>query len=284
MEKRQSKSLKILSIALKVVICILPILLLFWILEKNFVFSGKRELVYDFSEDNALISHLEPWERLSPILEQDGIYFQKMHDDAVYFDLEKKDPFEKITVQITYKNPGATIFDLGLRINDKDNYKKLPLESKLLNTSDWNKVEGPEGTLYQKNNDFSSLEEFYTNYPNDKRILVYNFDITKYVPKEKIEPTLISPLRHNVDLEGIDYILAHYTPPDNVNGWTVAKNTFDYKNAYVDNKNTIRFMLAAPGLKEKDSEIEIAEIKITLEKEPLTFEKVITKARKFFKI
>lgn len=207
-----------------------------------------------------------------------------MHDDAVYFDVFKKDAFEKITVEITYKNPNAKLFDIGLRINDKDNYKKLPLESKLLDSLEWNKIEGEEGTLYQKNNGYSDLDEFFSNYPTDKKILVYNFDIAKYVPNEQINPTLISPLRHNADIDGIDYILARYETPRNANGWTKAKNTYDFRNAYIDDEGNMRFMLAAPGLRDQESEIEIEQIKVTFTKEPLNANKVITKLRQFFKI
>jgi hypothetical protein len=71
----------------------------------------------------------------------------------------------------------------------------------------------------------------------------------------------------NLDREGINYILANYTPPTKAQGWTTATTSFDFTRAVPDTDG-FKFMLSIPGFKDKDQvadwlEIGSIEVKMT---------------------
>ncbi len=71
----------------------------------------------------------------------------------------------------------------------------------------------------------------------------------------------------DADREGIDYILADYTPPSEKDGWNIASAEFDLRNAYREFYK-YNFLISTPGLKVEDgvdNNIEMGEIKIELE-------------------
>jgi hypothetical protein len=71
----------------------------------------------------------------------------------------------------------------------------------------------------------------------------------------------------DADREGVDYIIANYTPPTQEGEWKIATADFDITNAYKEfNKHS--FLISVPGLLVEDGEasgVEIGEIKIELE-------------------
>lgn len=275
--------LKIVSLFLKIFLGIIPLLLIAWLFEQNFCFTGKKILTYDFKKTNPFISHLEPWERLSSISEDGKNYFQEMRGDMVYFTVKKNGDFDKISVIVEYQNPKAQLFDLGLRINKKEAYLKLPLEAKILDSLPWERTTDNDGVLYQKEKKYPSLKEFLEKFPKDKKVVVYNFDLKKYFPKEK-NFSNVSPLRVNTNLDETDFILANYHSPEKVGDSLEAKNTFNFRDAYVDEKGEIKFLLSAPALNETGTAIQINKIKVVFERPPLSGDKIIRKIRNFFKI
>jgi hypothetical protein len=70
----------------------------------------------------------------------------------------------------------------------------------------------------------------------------------------------------NPDREGVDFIIAKYSPPTQDGEWTVATAYFDLTNAYKEfNKHS--FLISVPGLKAEDKTlngVEVGEIKIEL--------------------
>ncbi|MBU1166825.1 hypothetical protein KKC60_00250 [Patescibacteria group bacterium] len=283
--KYQSKFLSFFDKLVKIAICLLPLILLSFVIEKNYAFSGHKDYVYDFEKDSPFISHLEPWNRLSPISEEDSVYSQSMKDDSVYFNVKKPlTSFEKITVKVTYQNPSAEMLDVGLRISQKDDYLKLPLESKLIDSLQWSKLESADGIMYQKNKEFSSFEDFYQNFPPDKKIISHNFNIKKHVSEEKTNHQNITPLRPSIKIENFDIVVTNYKTPTTSSSWQVAKNTFNYGHAYVDENDMMRFMLAAPGLRQEGAEIKIEQIELQFERAPYTAGTAIDKLKKFFKL
>jgi len=71
---------------------------------------------------------------------------------------------------------------------------------------------------------------------------------------------------HNdIDLETVDYIIADYTEPKNINNWLENEVSFDISDMEIVD-NTLRFVLEAPGLKADNGEIIIDFLEITLMK------------------
>lgn len=282
--KPRRKTLNKIVVFIKLIITLFAISVVFFILEKNYAFFGTKSFSYDFKEDNYFISHLEPWERLSKIQTENDFFFQEIKDEAVYFNVKKPGDFQTIEVSITYQNPAASIFDIGLRVNNNGNYTKLPLEAKLIENLTWDKIQNGDVTLFQKKKEFNSVDDFIASFPKEKKVIAHNFDLKKHVSENNLIKENITPLRTNADLDGIDYLITEYTNPTESNGWKKSSATFNFKNAYIDEDEMIRFMLTAPGLKENGGVIKIKQIDIIFKKPPLTKDDVILKIRKFFKI
>jgi hypothetical protein len=71
----------------------------------------------------------------------------------------------------------------------------------------------------------------------------------------------------DADREGVDFIIAKYTPPAPEGEWFEASADFDLTNAYKEN-NKHSFLISIPGLRAEDKTlngVEVGEIKIELE-------------------
>jgi hypothetical protein len=84
----------------------------------------------------------------------------------------------------------------------------------------------------------------------------------------------------NADKEGIDYVLAHYTPPVKDGDWLVASANFDLTQAF-RLWNKYYFLISAPGLQAGDGKNRMVRIKDI--KVDLTGTSLLEKFTKFFK-
>jgi hypothetical protein len=90
-----------------------------------------------------------------------------------------------------------------------------------------------------------------------------------------IDPRIASvDVNFNADKEGIDYVLARYTPPTRQGGWLSAQVNFDLKNSF-RLWNKYYFIISAPGLS-TSSEVKIENIKFDLSGTSL-WEKILKK-------
>lgn len=272
------------SFALKIAIALLPILLIGWIIEQNLALSGINTFTYSFEQENPIISGLEPWQRLSEIKKSNNTYSQEMRDDIIYFKVKKINTFEKITTTIEYANPNAKLVDIGMSINKKNAQKKLPLESKLIDNLDWSRINSNNVILLQKEENFNSIEEFFSSFPSQKKVGVYNFNLQEFVNSEALIKENVLPLRHFHTENDFDYIITRYETPVKNGGTVIAKNTFNAVDGFIDTEGNYRFSISAPGLKESSSTIEIKEITVQFEKQPITTEDISNKLKSFFNL
>ncbi len=94
-------------------------------------------------------------------------------------------------------------------------------------------------------------------------------------------PLNVISLNNETDVNSLDYIISHYSPPAENDGWLVQAQTFDVDNLYRDSDGKIKFRLSAPGLSDDSSVIKIREIKIIFEKPPLTFSNLLERLKNF---
>lgn len=163
-----------------------------------------------------------------------------------------------VTFYSTGKNLYITTFHpqglQTLKINSRNYHideiqKKYGLGKKVLQSEGLSMIHSPKSNLLLESDGFFafSLENFF--YP---------------------KPPNIVKLNEVTDIEKFDYIIAEYNPKlSEKNGWKEAQTKFDLSKLYLENSK-IKFMLSAPGLRDHMREIKIAEIKVTLEKEPIT--------------
>jgi hypothetical protein len=92
---------------------------------------------------------------------------------------------------------------------------------------------------------------------------LFSFSAEQFInPKiRKIDATF------NADKEGVDYVLANYTPPVSQGDWLVSTADFDLQNVYKQwNKHS--FLISAPGLKAETGNgegVTVGEIKVELQ-------------------
>ena len=178
---------------LRVIIIALPILLLLWLINKDLVRGGHLEYVYDLSHEVPVITKLFPENRLSQPerLGQSKIFWQQILQEPVYFEARLPQTFETAEVVVTYQNKNQPLLQLGLDTLGENewNYYFKPLENQLLDDLDWPKVEGEEGTLWQKEKKFSSVKEFLGAVPGLNNFAAYHFALERKFVIPGYQPT-----------------------------------------------------------------------------------------------
>jgi hypothetical protein len=111
--------MKIFIRIVKILVIISPCILIGWLLWKNFVPSGNFSAVYAF-ERTPWISALRPGHRISEIREENGVKIQSLTDDPVYFDITFPITFEKVIIEVDYKNTLNQQFKIGAFTSKKD--------------------------------------------------------------------------------------------------------------------------------------------------------------------
>ncbi len=125
-------SLKAIHKIIRIILIAIPILVFVWLLDKNFVFSGHLESVYNFEKNNPIISILKPAGRaLGVERDESGDYSQAIIIDPVYFDLYLPTKFKKAKLIFTYKAPEKQKIKVGPQILGEGwNYYLLDLNCK----------------------------------------------------------------------------------------------------------------------------------------------------------
>ena len=95
------------------------------------------------------------------------------------------------------------------------------------------------------------------------------------------KPKNLAQLSDDLNLENFDYILAKYNPNrEENNNWKEVTTKFDIIKLPLNKDQKIKFRLSSPNLKDAENKIKISEISVLLEKEPVTFNKILKKLKR----
>ena len=86
---------------------------------------------------------------------------------------------------------------------------------------------------------------------------VFSFD------RESIIDPEIKKVDANLNLAGINYIIASYGVPKGGREWKIARAEFDLTNVYREDRK-LSFIISVPGLRDSEEGVEIGEVKIEL--------------------
>ncbi|HAH04090.1 MAG: hypothetical protein UV78_C0011G0010 [Parcubacteria group bacterium GW2011_GWA2_43_17] len=92
----------------------------------------------------------------------------------------------------------------------------------------------------------------------------------------------IYDLRDLTELSAIDYLVTDYHTPTEVQGWKTGQVKFDLSNASISNRK-LRFVISAPELSNQSAAIPLKEIRIWLQKKPLSWGEFWAKTINYFK-
>lgn len=177
---------------LRIIIYSLPIILLSYLIYKDFTPAGIATFVYDFSKDSSVITNLFPANRLTdPLIDNDGNYSQEIIKEPVYFATRLSQKFNQAKVEITFQNPNQLFFQLGLSIIGQGdwNYFFRPLDNQFINNLNWSKIEENNLTLWQKNKKYQSINNFLLNLDKEVNVGVYDFSINRKFRLANYQPT-----------------------------------------------------------------------------------------------
>jgi len=102
----------------RVILIVLALVFLVWLLNKNIVSEGKLYISKDFCEKSNFISELYPEERVGLIEKQDGICWQKIFVEPVYFKVKVPRTFDTAKATIHYNEKKIISFRLAFHSKD----------------------------------------------------------------------------------------------------------------------------------------------------------------------
>jgi len=184
--------MKIILRIIQAIIILLPVALLVWLFNLNFVPSGVLTKVFDFSAPSAYADYLVPQERVTGVLEEAGESFQQIIQDPVYFHVHLPSTFETLRVRVMFNPDDQPFLELGPMITEEAwQYDLRPLWNQVIEELDWPAIESDEATLYQRRPHFATLADFINNPPDMNEVGVYNYSpdieyrIAGYAPRSE---------------------------------------------------------------------------------------------------
>jgi hypothetical protein len=174
---------KLYSIS-KVVVIITPFFLLFWLVNKDLVTSGRLEIFQDFNHNSALITNLYPENRSTSYQAENRdelVKSQKIIQDPVYFDVRLPQSFKKVDLEFVYKNDLQPLIQVGLETQSQSDWSYLfrPLSNVFFDRLNWPKVVDEQGTLWQKVKTYLSLNQFLDQQTSRTSLAVYDLPLNK---------------------------------------------------------------------------------------------------------
>ncbi|MDO8581691.1 MAG: hypothetical protein Q7S16_02340 [bacterium] len=97
----------------------IPIVVFFWLVAKDFAFSGRLDMSYDFSHDSPFVKRPWPPVRFHDI-EYDtatGDAFERMFVEPATFAVKLPRKFKRATVEVLYKKDAAQPLRVGVRMH-----------------------------------------------------------------------------------------------------------------------------------------------------------------------
>jgi hypothetical protein len=200
--KTLNNSIKIFFICLRICIIVSPVVILFIAGWRDLVPSGQTTYRYDIGKSSAIISPLFPANRLQPELLHTNSGWQKVVKEPVYFEARLQRKFDQAEVTVEFANPSNTFVQVGLRtIGELDwNYDYLPLDNPVLNNLNWPKLSNGSLSLWQRQKDFQTIEQFTSVLPTVNNLAIYAYNLQRkfllpdYQPLAKRQ-TIVRSLR-----------------------------------------------------------------------------------------
>lgn len=247
---------------------------------KDFVPSGKMTIVNDFKNKSQLVSDLYPDIRIRKIeRDEAGEFYQTMFIDPVYFEIIPPRTFRKVKVVIRYKNENQSLFQYGVKRGKEGwAFDFRTLEFQKIDKLSWPKLQAGNLILLEKRKEYESIENFLLTPPTRGRIAQFNYSLETASPDDY----LLTVLNTKTDLDHVSYIIANYTPPVVDEEIKTAKAEFDIDRSDLDEGKLV-FMLSAPEMDINKNEIDIYELAVELEREPLRLRNAVRQVKEYLK-
>ena len=251
------------------------------------------------------------------------VYQQKVEDDGFISKLDPASPAQDINVKVNGLSEGAykIVLDCEDEIffrEIKTKQKYLTFIDRLYLVDNPEYADGFVDLIYKPTVVYSTMPRlgFFTSHEaglqhvgvNKEVIEIKETHLDYYLTPEKVPSTIyiekndlkvfgrglmalseeayfnpeIYNLRDIAELATIDYLITDYHSPVTENGWKTNQVKFDLENANIQNRK-LRFVISAPELNSHNDVIPIKQIKVSFEKEPLSWPEFWQKTKNYLK-
>lgn len=136
--------------------------------------DGSLELTYRYQTKPTAISLFGPNGRAleREANQTNGETYQRIVAGPAYVTTTLPGAYDRVTVELEYQNPKQTVVELGIKLSDDPalfDYRLQPLENKLVDDSDWSRVENDQFILLQRTPTYATIEEFLAAPPTTLR-------------------------------------------------------------------------------------------------------------------
>lgn len=136
--------------------------------------DGTLELTYHFRTTPTAIDLFGPHGRALDREENlsNGETYQRIVNGPAYTSVTLPGAYDKVTVQLEYQNPSQTLVEMGIKLSNDPalfDYRLQPLENKLVDNSDWDRLTNDQVVLLQRELTYASVADFLSDPPTAVR-------------------------------------------------------------------------------------------------------------------
>jgi hypothetical protein len=254
---------------------------LFWLLWQNMAASGYFLISKDFCHDLSLLSgarvssvgktdffgNLYPINRVGNVeADERNRCFQTIFDEPVYFKVKMPRSFERVRAKIFYQNDNQSLLELGLMKDGQGavdwQFQLKPLENQILDHLSWYKLTKGAVTLWQKKDDFKTIQQFVNNLPANKRVATFHYELAAEAIKN---PQKVIDWNRQTPMQYVDYVIAQYQPPQRNGDLKIATADFLIAPEFALD-HQLEFIISAPDLGKTQAELKIYKIELELQR------------------
>lgn len=153
---------------------------LFYLFFRAVVPEGRLTTTTDLTRPAPFVSEPKPSERLAePVTGQGGASMRPLLADPLYFDLTPPSAFDSVAMTVRYANAGQPVIELGALASSIDEqYEMQAVDDALIDSLPWTRVASGRLTLLQRDRRYASVDEFFRDPPDRKRVAAYHADVS----------------------------------------------------------------------------------------------------------
>ena len=185
----------------------IPCVVMGWLLNLWFVPSGVFVVTHEVGDTSPFIDELKPETRVGDVYKnENGDAVQAITADPAFFFVHphRKDFFDQLVFEVWFQNEALPIVELGgLAGVNPETYTLYPLHNRLIDESNWNRLDQDGLVLLQKEKTYDSIADFFATPPSRDDVAVYrtSFDVPYrmegYEPTETIQTIDVSLRGHH---------------------------------------------------------------------------------------
>lgn len=166
----------------------IPFVVMGWLLNKWFVPSGVFIVEHEVGQSSPFIDELKPETRVEEVSKnENGDVVQAIIVDPAFFFVHphRDDFFDELVFEVWFQNETLPIVELGgLARTHPETYTLYPLHNRLIDESNWNRIDENGLVLLQREKRYESIADFFAAPPSRDDVAVYRttFDVPYRLP------------------------------------------------------------------------------------------------------